>query len=121
MQAMTGTQSTRPRPCCAGAPGAAGRRAPRPHPAARAPSRRRGAPPPAAAGASAGATAAADAAPAASTSGRGGAPPGPEGAFQPGQEAAARQQLFNRIAPVYDEVGGFWGVIGSPSGSCTAA
>lgn len=31
--------------------------------------------------------------------------PGPEGAFQPGQEAATRQQLFNRIAPVYDEVG----------------
>jgi hypothetical protein len=30
--------------------------------------------------------------------------PGPQGAFSPGQEAAARQKLFNRIAPVYDEV-----------------
>jgi hypothetical protein len=41
-----------------------------------------------------------------STSGRfdGEELPGPQGAFQPGQEAAARQQLFNRIAPVYDEV-----------------
>ncbi|GLC33604.1 hypothetical protein PLESTB_000094400 [Pleodorina starrii] len=30
--------------------------------------------------------------------------PGPQGAFSPGQEAAARQGLFNRIAPVYDEL-----------------
>ncbi|GIL53150.1 hypothetical protein Vafri_8814 [Volvox africanus] len=30
--------------------------------------------------------------------------PGPRGAFSPGQEAAARQGLFNRIAPVYDEL-----------------
>ncbi|EFJ45291.1 hypothetical protein VOLCADRAFT_75878 [Volvox carteri f. nagariensis] len=30
--------------------------------------------------------------------------PGPQGAFAPGQEAAARQGLFNRIAPVYDEL-----------------
>lgn len=30
--------------------------------------------------------------------------PGPEGAFAPGKEAEARQGLFNRIAPVYDEV-----------------
>ena len=30
--------------------------------------------------------------------------PGPDGAFTPGQEASARQTLFNRIAPVYDEV-----------------
>ncbi|GBF89833.1 hypothetical protein Rsub_02537 [Raphidocelis subcapitata] len=46
------------------------------------------------------------AAPRASTSGRDGAErtPGPQGAFAPGQEAAARQQLFNRIAPVYDEL-----------------
>lgn len=32
--------------------------------------------------------------------------PGPQGAFSPGQEAASRQGLFNRIAPVYDEVCG---------------
>lgn len=32
--------------------------------------------------------------------------PGPEGAFIPGQEGQARQKLFNRIAPVYDEVSG---------------
>mmetsp|Transcript_21310 Transcript_21310/g.46537 ORF Transcript_21310/g.46537 Transcript_21310/m.46537 type:complete len:300 (-) Transcript_21310:889-1788(-) len=30
--------------------------------------------------------------------------PGPSGAFTPGQEAATRQKLFNRIAPVYDEL-----------------
>lgn len=30
--------------------------------------------------------------------------PGPQGAFVPGQEAEARQGIFNRIAPVYDEV-----------------
>ncbi len=30
--------------------------------------------------------------------------PGPDGAFAPGKEAEARQGLFNRIAPVYDEV-----------------
>lgn len=30
--------------------------------------------------------------------------PGPDGAFAPGQEAAARQRLFNRIAPAYDEL-----------------
>lgn len=30
--------------------------------------------------------------------------PGPDGAFTPGQEASARQTLFNRIAPVYDEL-----------------
>lgn len=29
---------------------------------------------------------------------------GPRNAFVPGQEAAARQQLFNNIAPVYDEL-----------------
>ncbi|KAI8464320.1 MAG: ubiE/COQ5 methyltransferase family-domain-containing protein [Monoraphidium minutum] len=41
-----------------------------------------------------------------STSGRPdtGGVPGPRGAFEPGQESAARQQLFNRIAPVYDEL-----------------
>ena len=30
--------------------------------------------------------------------------PGPSGAFVAGQEGAARQQIFNRIAPVYDQV-----------------
>lgn len=30
--------------------------------------------------------------------------PGPSGAFEPGREAQSRQKLFNRIAPVYDEV-----------------
>ncbi|KXZ43497.1 hypothetical protein GPECTOR_88g440 [Gonium pectorale] len=30
--------------------------------------------------------------------------PGPQGAFTPGREAEARQGLFNRIAPVYDEL-----------------
>ena len=29
---------------------------------------------------------------------------GPSGAFVAGQEGAARQQIFNRIAPVYDQV-----------------
>lgn len=29
---------------------------------------------------------------------------GPEGAFEPGQESEARRTLFNRIAPVYDDV-----------------
>ncbi len=29
---------------------------------------------------------------------------GPAGAFTAGNEAAARQQLFNRIAPIYDQV-----------------
>lgn len=31
--------------------------------------------------------------------------PGPRNAFVPGQESETRQQLFNSIAPVYDEVG----------------
>lgn len=30
--------------------------------------------------------------------------PGPSGAFVAGQEAEARRSLFNRIAPVYDEL-----------------
>lgn len=30
--------------------------------------------------------------------------PGPAGAFVKGQEAEARQQLFGKIAPVYDQV-----------------
>ncbi|KAG2494058.1 hypothetical protein HYH03_007702 [Edaphochlamys debaryana] len=30
--------------------------------------------------------------------------PGPDGAFAPGKEAETRQVLFNRIAPVYDEL-----------------
>ncbi|KAG1677019.1 hypothetical protein FOA52_001188 [Chlamydomonas sp. UWO 241] len=30
--------------------------------------------------------------------------PGPSGAFEPGLEADSRQRLFNRIAPVYDEL-----------------
>jgi ubiquinone/menaquinone biosynthesis C-methylase UbiE len=30
--------------------------------------------------------------------------PGPDGAFAPGREADARRSLFNRIAPVYDEL-----------------
>lgn len=29
---------------------------------------------------------------------------GPPGAFETGREAAARELLFNRIAPVYDQV-----------------
>jgi len=29
---------------------------------------------------------------------------GPEGAFESGQESEARRKLFNRIAPVYDDV-----------------
>jgi hypothetical protein len=36
---------------------------------------------------------------------REGVTPGPSGAFTPGKEAEARRQLFNRIAPVYDDVG----------------
>jgi hypothetical protein len=31
--------------------------------------------------------------------------PGPLNAFVPGQESESRRQLFNRISPVYDEVG----------------
>lgn len=31
--------------------------------------------------------------------------PGPRNAFVPGQESESRRQLFNRISPVYDEVG----------------
>ena len=30
--------------------------------------------------------------------------PGPSGAFTPGQEAESRRTLFNKIAPVYDDV-----------------
>lgn len=54
-------------------------------------------------------------APRAAASSSGDPPPGPGGAFTPGQEAATRQTLFNRIAPVYDEVcawGGRGGVVG---------
>ena len=32
-------------------------------------------------------------------------PGGPSTAFVPGQEGASRQQIFDRIAPVYDQVG----------------
>ena len=39
--------------------------------------------------------------------------PGPINAFVPGMESEARRTLFNRIAPVYDEVGGWEGVIRS--------
>jgi hypothetical protein len=42
--------------------------------------------------------------------------------FQPGQEATSRQQLFNNIAPVYDEVSGQpWRPPGGRHGAASAS